>query len=111
MKKFLALYMAPVGSMDEMMKNATAEQKEAQNAAWKAWMELRKDAMAEMGAPVGKNLRVTSAGVEAVRNEVGGYSIVQAETQEEAAKLFMDNPMMAMPGTYVEVLEIMPMSM
>ncbi len=112
MKKFLALYMAPVGSMDEMMKNMTPEMKEQQNASWKTWMEAKKDSMAEMGAPVGKNMRARASGVEAVRNEVGGYSIVQAETQEEAAKLFMDNPMlMGMPSAYVEVLEIMPMSM
>lgn len=111
MKKFFALYMAPVGSMDEMMKNATPEMKEQQNQAWKTWMDAHKDAWADMGGPLGKNLRVTAGGVEAVRNEVGGYSIVQAETQEEAAKMFMDNPMMAMPGAYVEVLEIVPMQM
>jgi hypothetical protein len=112
MKKFLALYMAPVGSMDEMMKNTTPEMKEKQNAGWKTWMESKKAMIADMGAPVGKNMRATAAGVSAVRNEVGGYSIVQAETQEEAAKMFVDNPMLkGMPTAYVEVLEIMPMQM
>jgi hypothetical protein len=112
MKKFLALYMAPVGSMDEMMKDTTPEMKEKQNMAWKTWMEAKKAGIADMGAPVGKNMRAKASGIEAVRNEVGGYSIVQAETQEEAAKMFMDNPMlMGMPAAYVEVLEIMPMNM
>jgi leucyl aminopeptidase (aminopeptidase T) len=109
MKKFLAVYMAPIGSMDEMMKNMTPEMQKSQNGVWMAWMEKNKGMMSDMGAPLGKNKRVTKEGVSDVRNEMGGYTIVQAETHDEAAQMFMDNPMMQMPGAYVEVLEIMPM--
>jgi hypothetical protein len=109
MKKFVVLYCAPVGSMDEMKKSTTPEQTEQQNAGWKTWMNAHKDDIVDMGAPVGKNLRVTSKGVDAVRNEIGGYTIVQAESQEAAAKMFMDNPMLLMAPAYIDVLEIMPM--
>jgi hypothetical protein len=45
-----------------------------------------------------------------VKNNVGGYSIVQAETHEAAAKLFgKDHPHLHMPGAWVEILEIMPL--
>lgn len=111
MKKFVALYMAPVGSMDEMMKSATPEQKEQQNKSWNTWMDAHKKDISDMGAPLGKNMRVTSKGVSAVRNEISGYTIVHAETHEAAAKIFMDNPMFKMEGTFVDVLEIMPMQM
>jgi len=65
--------------------------------------------MPDMGAPLGKNKRVSASGVADMRNDVGGYSIVEANTHDEAAQLFRDNPMLQMPGAYVEVLEIMPM--
>ncbi len=109
MAKFLALYMAPVGAMDEMMKNTTKEERDAQMQGWQKWMDDKKSSIVDMGAPVGKNKRVTSAGVEDVRNEVGGYSLIEAASHDEAAALFRDNPMLEMPGAYVEVLECMPM--
>ena len=109
MAKFLALYMAPVGAMDEMMKNTTEEQRAGQMQVWQKWMDAKGSAIADMGAPVGKNKRVTSSGVTDVRNEVGGYSLVEAASHEAAAALFSDNPMLEMPGAYVEVLECMPM--
>lgn len=110
MKKFLAIYMAPMEKMQEAMKAMTPEMQKEQNELWNKWMESKKGSVADMGAPVGKNKRVTSAGVSDVRNEIGGYSIVEAESHDEAAKLFSDNPMLqGMPEAYVEVLEIMPM--
>jgi hypothetical protein len=109
MATFLALYMAPVGAMDEMMKSTTQEGRDTQTQAWNAWIEEKKASLVDVGAPVGKNKRVTSSGVSDVRNEVGGYSIVEAASHEAAAALFADNPMLEMPSAYVEVLAIMPM--
>lgn len=109
MAKFLALYMAPVGAMDEMMQNTTQEQRDEQMQEWNTWMEEKKSSLVDIGAPVGRNKRITPAGIVDVRNEVGGYSIVEAASHEEAAALFADNPMLKMPGAYVEVLTIVPM--
>jgi len=46
-----------------------------------------------------------------MKNGIGGYSVVQAESQDVAAKLFgKDHPhLQMMPGAWVEVVEIMPM--
>jgi hypothetical protein len=109
MKTFMALYMAPVGAMDEMSKNMTPETSRLQNESWKEWMDQKETSLADVGAPLGRNKRVTASGVADVRNEVGGYSIVEADSHDQAASLFLDNPMLQMPGAYVEVLEIKPM--
>ena len=106
----MAIYMAPIAAMETMMKNSTPESRKKEMESWQTWMEGKKGALVDMGAPLGKNKRATAKGVSDVRNEIGGYMIVQAETHEEAAKLFTDNPMLlGMPEAYVEVLEIMPM--
>ncbi len=108
MKKFLALYMAPVTVMDEWNKMTKEDQKKGMDE-WMEWAKAHKSDLVELGNPVGKNKRVTKEGVSDRRNEVGGYSIVQADSHEEAAKIFADNPHLKTPGTYVEVLEIKSM--
>ena len=106
----MAIYMAPIAKMEEMMKRSTPESRKKEMESWTTWMEGKKGSLVDMGAPLGKSKRATAAGVTDVRNEIGGYTIVQAESHEAAAKLFMDNPMLVgMPEAHVEVLEIMPM--
>lgn len=109
MKKFLALYMAPTASLDEMMKNSKPEDMQKSMADWNAWAKRHDKDIVELGAPAGKNKRVTSDGVSNVRNEVCGYSVVQAATHEEAAALFKDNPHFSIPGGYIEVVECLDM--
>ena len=43
--------------------------------------------------------------------QVGGYSIVQAQSHDVAAKMFgKDHPhLQMMPGAWIEIVEIMPM--
>ena len=73
-----------------------------------SWMMANKASLVEGGAPLGKTKRVDSNGAQDIRNDVGGYSIVQAETHEAATKLFgKDHPHLAMmPGGWIEVMEI-----
>ncbi len=54
---------------------------------WNAWLEAHKEAIVET-AGVGKPKRVTAAGVEDARNDLMMYSYVEAESLEEAAKIF-----------------------
>jgi hypothetical protein len=107
MKKFMALYMAPAAEFEKMMRNATPEQQQKGMQAWMKWMNDNKASIVEGGAPLGRTKRVDAAGVADMRNGIGGYSIVQAETQDAAAKLFgKDHPHLQMPGAWVEVLEV-----
>ena len=109
MKKFMVLYMASGPAFEEMKKNSTPEQQKKGMDAWKKWMEANKTSIVEGGAPLGKTKRVDSNGASNTKNEIGGYSIVQAESPEAATKLFgKDHPHLKMQGTWLEIMEIMP---
>ena len=74
------------------------------------WMNDNKASILEGGAPLGKTKRADASGISDTKNSIGGYSIVQAETHDAAAKLFgRDHPHVQMPGAWVEILEIMPL--
>ena len=107
MEKFLVLYLAPMAVLEEMMKNTNPEQGEGGKKEWADWMKKHADSFIDMGGPVGKTKRVTPAGAEDVKNEVMGYSIIQAESHEAAADMLKDVP--NIPGGYVDVMRIMKM--
>ena len=109
MKKFLVLYMAPSAQFEQMMKNATPEQHQKGMDAWMTWMSANKASLVDGGAPLGKTKRVDANGAKDTKNEVGGYSIVQADSHDAAAKIFgKDHPHLHMPGAWIEIVEIMP---
>ena len=59
-------------------------------------------------APLGKTKKVDSKGVSDTKNDVCGYSVVQADTADGATKIFgKDHPHLQMPGAWVEVVEVM----
>jgi hypothetical protein len=110
MKKFLTLYRADASGMAAMMKNSTPEQRKKGTESWEKWMVQNKSSLVDRGAPVGKTKRVDTKGVQDAKNDVCGYSIVQANSADEAAKIFgKDQPFLQMPGAAIEVIEIMEM--
>jgi hypothetical protein len=110
MKKFMALYMASGADFERMMRSATPEQRTKGMESWMKWMNENKASILEGGSPLGKTKRADASGVSDTKNNIGGYTIVQAETHEAAAKLFgKDHPHLQMPGAWVEILEIMPL--
>ena len=109
MKKFMVLYMAPSAQFEQMMKNATPEQQQKGMDAWMKWMNANKASLADGGAPLGKTKRVDANGTKDTKNEVGGYSVVQAESHDAATKMFgKDHPHLHVPGAWIEIVEIMP---
>ena len=109
MKKYFVLYMAPVAEMDKMMSSMSPEEQKKGMKEWTDWQAANKESIVEFGTPLGKNKRVTAKGVSDVRNEIGGYSIVQANSHEEAAELMRSNPHLKIPGGYIEVLAVVDM--
>ena len=108
MTKFLVLYMAKRADFEKMMKNSTPEQQKKGMEAWMKWMGDHKASIVEGGAPLGKTKKVDSKGASDTKNDIGGYSIVQAETAAAATKMFGKNhPHLQMPGAWVEVIEVM----
>jgi hypothetical protein len=109
MKKFLAIYRMDVGEMQKMMANATPEQRQKGMAEWETWMKKKAANFADRGGPAGKTKKVAKNGVSDTRNDIGGYSIVQADSYDAAAAVFADSPHLSMPGATVEVMEITQM--
>ena len=107
MKKFLVLYKAPTSSF-EQMKKATPEQQKAGMDAWMTWGKTAAKAIVDMGAPLGKSLRVTKGGAAAASNDLGGYSILQAESKEALAETLKGHPHFMTPDGTIEVVEVMP---
>jgi hypothetical protein len=108
MKKFMVLYRAPLASFDQMMK-ATPEQQRSGMDAWMAWSKKAGSAIVDLGAPLGKTLKVTPTGASPTRNDLGGYSILQAESKEALAETLKGHPHFMMPDGFIEIVEIMPM--
>lgn len=78
--------------------------------AWNKWGTDNANAIVDSGSPLGKTKRVDAAGISDVSNEMGAWTIVQAESQEEAAKLFENHPHFTIfPGERIEVMECLPM--
>lgn len=92
------------------MSDAERKKKEEQGmAAWKAWVEQHQAVIAAIGGPLGKTKKVSPGGVEDVTNAMAAFAVVQAESQEAAAKLFLDHPHFTIfPGESVEVMPILP---
>jgi hypothetical protein len=107
MKKFLVLYKAPTSAFEQMQK-ATPEQQKAGMDAWMAWSKKTASAIVDMGAPLGKSLRVTNSGASPVTNDLGGYSILQAESKEALAESLKGHPHFMVQDGFIEIVELMP---
>jgi len=112
MKKFLAIY---TGSPDSMSSWDTLTEQEKKSrtaegiAAWHAWVDKHKASIVEMGAPLGRTRKVSASGITDIRNNMTGYTVMQAESHEAAAKLFENHPHFTIfPGDGVEIMECLP---
>jgi len=110
-KKFIVLYKASPADFEKMMKSSTPAEQQKGMEAWGKWMQANQKSIVEGGAPLGKTKRVDQKGVTDTRNDLGGYSVVQADSHDAAAKIFAkDHPhLQMMPGSWIEVTEIMAM--
>src|SRR5271167_2402416 len=98
MKRFLVLYKASPQAFEQMMKSSTPEQQKAGMAAWMAWSQKAGTSLVDMGAPLGKSLRVAKGGAASpVANDLGGYSLMQAESKEALAATMKEHPHFMMP--------------
>ena len=108
MKKFMCLYMgspnAQTGPGDMKPEDIAKGM-----AAWGKWMSDHASIVVDAGGPLGKTLKTSKGGVSPVKNLVSGYTIIHAESQEAAAKLFEGHPHFSIfPGESVEIMEVMP---
>ena len=113
MKKFLAVYTGSPAAMDQwkaMDPRQREEKEKAGMAAWKQWVAAHQDAIVDQGTPLGKTKQVSSSGVSDIRNNLGAWTVVQADSHEAAARIFEGHPHFALfPGESVEVMECLPL--
>jgi hypothetical protein len=74
-----------------------------------AWSQKAGPSIVDMGAPLGKTMRVTPEGAAAARNDLGGYSILQGESKEAVAETLKGHPHFMMGDASIEVVELMPL--
>lgn len=114
MKNFLAIYTGSASSPARLNwdKLDEATRKDRMNAgmkAWKDWADVHKASIVAPGGPLGKTKRVSSQGIADITNNMAVYDVVQAETHEEAARLFENHPHFTIfPGDAVEIMECLP---
>jgi hypothetical protein len=111
---FLAVFLGSKSSPRMAAWNALPEEERHAKtkegiAAWKAWIEKHRDAVVEMGGPLGKTKKISGDGIEDVSNDMGAFMVVRAASQEEAARLFEHHPHFTIfPGQSVEVMPVLP---
>jgi hypothetical protein len=114
MKKFLAVYLGTPASpqraeWDKMDERERKEREAAGMKGWHDWMATHYAAVVDTGGPLGKTKRADSGGIKDVRNNLVGYVVVQAESHEAAAQMFVKHPHFTIfPGEAVEIMECLP---
>jgi len=112
MKRFLAVFIGSQESMARWQALPEAERKrrEAEGiAAWHAWAGGHASSIVEAGGPLSRTKQVSANGIADIRNNLSAYTVVEAESQEAAARLFLGHPHFTIfPGDSVEVMEVLP---
>lgn len=112
MKGFLAVFTGSPAAMArwDTLPESERQHRQAQGvAAWKKWASDNEANIVEMGGPLSRTKLVAAGGITDIRNNLAAFTVVHAESQEAAAKLFLNHPhFMLFPGEGVEVMEILP---
>ena len=76
---------------------------------WLKWMEKCGKALVDGGSPLGKGMRLSSSGGSGTKSQVTGYSVLQADSMDDARELVSDHPHLTVPGFTIEVFEYLAM--
>jgi hypothetical protein len=114
MKNFLAAYIGAPDAAEKSKWNSLpeAERKQREQAgmkAWGDWMAKHHAAVVYQGGPLGKTKRIGQSGVTDIKNNLTGYVVIQAESYDDAARMFENHPHFSIfPGDSVEIMECLP---
>lgn len=108
MKKFIVLYHAPKGAMEKMADVSPEDAKKGMEA-WMMWGEKCGAGMVDMGAPLSNGQIVQKTGASPSASTVVGYSVLQANSMNEAVAMLKGHPHLEwMDSCQIEVHEAMP---
>ena len=88
MKKFLAIYLGSASALSQWKATDEEQRKKREKAGMDGWMKWSKEyekSIVDHGSPLGKTKRINAKGISDTKNEIGAYTIVQAESHEAAA--------------------------
>lgn len=107
MGRFLAIFH---GAADETGKAGITEQQQIEfMAAWASWARANERALVDPGAPLNAKKLVTAQGVKDFTDTMTGYTIVEADSHDEAVDIFAGHPHLALfGGNSIAVLECPP---
>ena len=111
MKKFLALFTCAENSKnhEKWKKLSTLEQKDRTSRGFEAqekWNQKYKGQIISESGDLGKVISVNKSGGQSIPSKMGKFMVVQAESLDEAASMFLDHPHFAIfPGDGVEIIE------
>jgi hypothetical protein len=78
-------------------------------AAWTAWVEKHRADIVAMGGPLGNTKKVSHVGIGDTSNDMAAFTIVRADSHEEAAKLFEKHPHFTIfSGESIEIMPVLP---
>ncbi len=111
MKKFIAVFIGSqsgkkIKKWDALDKKTRAAREQAGMQAWHEWVQNHKKSIVELGSPLGDTKQIDASGISKITNLLCAYTVVQAKSHAEAAKLFKDHPHFTIfPGESIEVME------
>lgn len=109
MAKFLILYNSSQKAED-LMAQATREQMEASMKEWREWADqANKTVKFDFGMPLQAVGRLTPSGQVDSDSQVGGYSMIEADSRDQVLEVLKNHPQLKRPGSYIEVLEVVAM--
>lgn len=107
MTKYMFIYHAPMAPADATPPSQ--EEMQAIMGQWNAWGDKVGDGLLDFGAPMAHGVRVTPDGTAPSTHEVAGYSMLEADSLDDAVALAQDHPHLNMPGgCTIEVHEAQP---
>jgi len=106
-KNYLCIQRSQSGACEQ----PSPAQMEMMYAKFHAWKEKFQDNIVDMGGKLGDGAVVSSEGATdgpfvELKEVVGGFMIVVAESLEEAMTVVRESPGVVMPGSSVEIREI-----
>jgi hypothetical protein len=108
MARFMVLYRSEF-SAEEQMANADPAQAQAGMDAWMAWAKEAGEAIVDLGVPLGSGKHLDGSRAAQSDTDVAGYSIMQADSLDDVAKLLGRHPHLMVPGNSLDVLPVLAM--
>ena len=109
MTTFMLLYRGDATPPEDMTEEQSAEV----SGQWGAWMEKHTSRIADLGTPFGARTAIGGDGAEQRPADLHGYTIVEADTLEEAKGFCDGHPFLHGVGAdfAVDVFELTPVPM